>query len=271
MRVVHEVGDLPGAGCVLVPTMGALHEGHLSLVRLARARSHQPIVVSVFVNPTQFNDPKDLARYPRDLAGDAALCERAGADVVFAPAVATVYPPDEPVAVPPLPPVATEPRLEDAGRPGHFAGVCQVVARLCDLCRPAAMVFGEKDWQQLQVARALMRAQDRTTEIWPGPTVREADGLAMSSRNVLLTPEARRDAGALWRALAAADQEAESEAAEVAMRRVLEGVGAEVSYAAVRDPETLMPIGPGGPGRALVSAIVGGVRLLDNGPWRAGG
>jgi pantoate--beta-alanine ligase len=267
MRIVDEAGGLPGAGCVLVPTMGALHEGHLSLIRLARARSDAPVVVSVFVNPTQFNDPGDLARYPRDLGRDAALCASAGADVVFAPAVETVYPPGAQVPVPPLPAVATEPGLEDMGRPGHFAGVCQVVSRLCDLCRPRAMVFGEKDWQQLQVARALMRQQRREVEVWAGAIVREADGLAMSSRNVHLSAGARRDALALSRSIAAAGAEREVGAAEAAMRRELEAAGAEISYAAVRDAETLLAVREGRAARAVVSAVVGGVRLLDNGPW----
>jgi len=272
MRVVHEVRQLPEPGCVLVPTMGALHEGHLSLVRLARECSTRPIVVTVFVNPTQFNDPEDLRKYPRHIERDADLCASAGADFVFAPPVETVYPPDQPVPVPPLPPVATEPRLEDAGRPGHFEGVCQVVSRLFDLCRPASAVFGEKDWQQLQVVRALVRSQKSPIEIWAGPIVREPDGLARSSRNELLSIAARANATALFRALKVASESRDPDAAEAAMRRTIEAARAEVAYAAVRDAQTLMPISDSArPARALVSAIVGGVRLLDNAPWGAAG
>jgi pantoate--beta-alanine ligase len=269
MRVVHSVSDLPEAGCVLVPTMGALHDGHLSLVRLARARSEQPVVVSVFVNPKQFNDPADLNRYPRELDLDAERCACAGADLVFAPEVATVYPPNDSVPMPTMPGVATEPGLEDAGRPGHFSGVVQVLTRLFDLCQPLAAVFGEKDWQQLQVACALCEMQRRETEIWAGPTVREADGLAMSSRNTHLGPKARQDALALSRALDAGCAASTVAEAERVMEQVLESVGADIQYAAVRDAETLMPLDEhmDRPARALVCAVVGGVRLLDNRVW----
>lgn len=272
MRVVHELEQLPEPGCVLVPTMGALHEGHLSLVRLAREHTRRPVVVSIFVNPTQFNDPEDLRRYPRDLERDARLCASAGADFVFAPTVETVYPAAPPVPVPPLPTVATEPKLEDAGRPGHFQGVCQVVSRLFDLCRPAAAVFGAKDWQQLQVVRAMIALQGRDIEIIEGDIVREPDGLAMSSRNKHLAGRARKDAIVLRRALDVASQSQDVAHAEQAMRETIESVGAQVAYAVVRDAHTLMPIhDPAAPARALVSAIVGGVRLLDNAPWGAHG
>jgi pantoate--beta-alanine ligase len=143
-------------GSGFVPTMGALHEGHAELIRRAATIARERGLaagcsVSIFVNPTQFDDKKDFDRYPQTLAADLALCEAAGAACVYAPRVLDIYPPDAPIPVPALPGVATSPQLEDAFRPGHFAGVCQVVARLFDLVRPAIAVFGEKDWQQLQV------------------------------------------------------------------------------------------------------------------------
>lgn len=268
MRVIVDPGQIVSGG-VLVPTMGALHEGHLSLIELARSRKCGVVVVSVFVNPTQFNERADFDRYPRDLDRDVAMAERAGADVVFAPGVETMYPPAAVVPVPDLPGVATRPGLEDAGRPGHFAGVCQVVSRLFDLCRPREAVFGEKDWQQLQVVRAMVAAQHRPIGIIPGPIIREPDGLAMSSRNVLLSPDARRTAIALRRSLDAAQASGSPVEAEAAMRAALDLPGVQIQYAAVRDAETLessrqhqTP-----PGRALVCARVGGVRLLDNDAW----
>lgn len=265
MRVVTESADLPSGS--LVPTMGALHEGHLSLVRQAR-RHADPVVVTVFVNPTQFNDPADLERYPRTLEQDVELAASAGADVVFAPAVETVYPPDEPVPVPPLPSVATEPGLEDAQRPGHFAGVCQVVARLFDLASPRRAVFGEKDYQQLLVVRAMVEAE---AERWPGleieggPTVREPDGLAMSSRNVRLSAQDRRRALGISKSLQAAYAAQHPETAESIMADVLAAHDLEVEYAVVRDAEYLQPVdGFEEPTRALIAARVGEVRLIDN-------
>lgn len=268
MRVLTRAAQLGGGG-VLVPTMGALHQGHLSLIRLARHTSPGPVVVSVFVNPTQFNERADFERYPRNLDRDVALAESAGADIVFAPQPDEVYPPDQAVSVPPLPGVATRPGLEDAGRPGHFAGVCQVVSRLFDLCRPTHAIFGEKDWQQLQVVRAMVAAQARDVTIVPHPVVREFDGLAMSSRNVLLSTEARRTALVLRHALIEAAQAATPAAGEDTMRRVLGHPGVEIQYAVIRDAETLETCSPAHAARALVCARVGGVRLLDNDAWPA--
>lgn len=268
MRVATRAADLVGGG-VLVPTMGALHEGHLALIRLGRACAPGPVVVSVFVNPTQFNEKSDFERYPRDLDRDVALAASAGADIVFAPGVDEVYPPASQIPVPALPGVATRPALEDAGRPGHFAGVCQVVSRLFDLCRPTHAVFGEKDWQQLRVVRAMVAAQADRVEIVPHPIVREPDGLAMSSRNVLLSPDARRTAIVLRRALLEAAEAGTPESGEATMHRVLgsPGAGVEIQYAVIRDAETLEHWSPERPGRALVCARVGGVRLLDNEAW----
>ncbi len=270
MRIELTADKLNAAGCALIPTMGALHEGHLSLVRLARARTDRPVVATVFVNPTQFNDPADLERYPRDLERDAVLCAEAGADIVFAPAVETVYPPDQPRQPVTIPPVAHLPQLEDAGRPGHFEGVCQVVSRLFDLCQPVAAVFGEKDWQQLQTVRAMVTLQHRPIDIWAGPIVRESDGLAMSSRNTHLDDKHRLDARALYRALNASTNAPDPSSAEALMHAELEAINADIQYAAVRDAETLMPLveHTDRPARALVCAFVGGVRLLDNAPWQ---
>ena len=277
MQVITDPAALgPYFGGVFVPTMGALHAGHARLVQCARdlpARRDAPVVVSVFVNPTQFNDPADLARYPRTLQADVEVCRSAGAEVVFAPAVSDVYPQGSTSPPGDLPAVATEPKLEDAHRPGHFAGVCQVVRRLFELVRPRAAVFGEKDWQQLQVIRAMTAQERLSVEIVPVPTVREPDGLAMSSRNVFLTPDARARAGAISRALCEANAATSGAGAEARMRELLIAAGLEVEYAVVRDSQTLMPLPVNARnGRALIAARVragaGTVRLIDNAEWR---
>lgn len=274
MRVTDVAESFADRPHVLVPTMGALHEGHLSLIRrgaqISRERGLAGVAVSVFVNPTQFNDPADYERYPRTLESDAAKAASAGAAVVWAPAVGEVYPEGLEVAVGALPAVATEPGLEDRHRPGHFAGVVQVVRRLFELARPAAAVFGEKDWQQLQVIRAMVAGEGLGVKIAAGETVREADGLAMSSRNVFLSAEERAAAGAVPRALAAARGETDPVRAEGAMLRVLTGAGLSVDYAVVRDAATLMalPVGwSGGAARAILTVRAGATRLLDNAPW----
>ncbi len=278
MQVVQRAEQLAPAASqrVLVPTMGALHAGHLSLVRKATEAAGEEgvVVVSVFVNPTQFNDPADLERYPRTLEADVEALREVGADVVFAPPVEEVYP-DGPLTEVPLPPVATEPKLEDAHRPGHFAGVCQVVARLFELVRPAKAVFGEKDWQQLRVVEAMSERDGLGVEIVAGPTVRERDGLAMSSRNTHLSSEGRRRAPALFAALREASLAklagAGPDEAEGAMRRVLGEAGVEIDYAAVRDARTLVRDAStdwrGSPMRSILAGRIDGVRLLDNAPW----
>lgn len=251
--------------------MGALHDGHLALVRTARAeagrRGGVPVVVTVFVNPTQFNDPKDLERYPRTLDADAAGCERAGANVVFAPGVNEVYPPGSVVPTPALPAVAAGPGLEDAHRPGHFAGVCQVVERLFELTRPSAAIFGEKDWQQLKVIEAMAGVLRPGLSIIAHATAREADGLAMSSRNVFLKPDERPRAAAVSRALREAATQATPAEAEGRMRTVLESAGLGVEYAVVRDAQTLLMPQSGRPARSLIAARLGTVRLIDNAAW----
>ncbi len=269
-----------GAGPVIVPTMGALHAGHARLVargaRLARERGiRSGCIAWVFVNPTQFNDRADLERYPRTLDEDVLLCEAHGAAGVYAPDASQVYPPGLTIAVPNLPPVATEPALEDAFRPGHFAGVCQVVKRFFELMRPSAAVFGEKDWQQLQVIRAMTHQERLDVEIVPAPTVREADGLAMSSRNRFLGAADREASATLSKALALASSEPTAEAAETRMSATLVEAGVRVEYAVVRHAETLRPLMPGTrvgsvPARLLVAARVGSVRLIDNCDWESG-
>lgn len=269
-----------GAGsCVFVPTMGALHAGHAALVaqgvrEAAARRLLAGCVVSVFVNPTQFNEKADYDRYPRDVDKDAGLCARAGAAVVFAPAAEEVYPPGVDIPIPELPEVARGPGLEDAFRPGHFAGVCQVVARLFELVRPRAAVFGEKDWQQLQVVRAMAARAGVArgapgVEILAGETVREGEGLAMSSRNAFLTGEDRARALAISRALRVGGRGPTPARAEADMREELARAGVEPEYAVVRDAETLRAPRPGRAARALIAARVGKVRLIDNAPWPA--
>jgi pantoate--beta-alanine ligase len=291
VRTERELSDLHG--CVLVPTMGGLHEGHASLVRAAReladrwaARSpdavRPKVVASVFVNPTQFNVRTDFERYPRSLDADAALCASAGADAVFAPDEQLVYPPDAPPVVPHLPDAAVNKGLEDAHRPRHFEGVCQVVRRLFELCRPVEAIFGEKDWQQLQVVRAMVEADHdaaiRGVTIAQGATVREPDGLAMSSRNRFLSKDAREKAAAISQALCDASGAGTLGMAETLMRYRLESVGATIDYAEVRHAQSLVRLARDLhadhltiPARALIAARFGEgdseVRLLDNAPW----
>lgn len=275
MKTVHSIEDRSGIeGGSLVPTMGALHAGHLALIRRARALG-RPVVVSIFVNPAQFAEDEDVERYPRRLEADREAAAGAGADVVFAPDVETVYPRGAVVRAPPLPAVATEPRLEDACRPGHFAGVCQVVGRLFDLIRPRWAVFGEKDYQQLLVVQAMVEAEG---ERWPGleidahATLRERDGLAESSRNASLDLEQRARAVGLFQALEAARAAPGPGAATDLMVTTLEAHGLSIDYAVVRDAATLMPIDdPRRPSRALIAAHTGGVRLIDNMPLPSSG
>lgn len=270
MRVLTGVSP-DTAGCVLVPTMGALHAGHAALIeRAVRAASalDAAVVVTIFVNPTQFNDAADLGRYPRTLDADLAMCERLGASAAYVPAHDEVYPPNADVPVGDLPPVATEPGLEDAHRPGHFAGVCQVVRRLFALTRPSAAVFGEKDWQQLQVVRAMVEHESLGVDIVAEPTARDADGLALSSRNVHLSPDERERALGISKALRAAGTEPSWGQAERTLRLILDAHAITPDYAAVRDARTLVPpTAETREHRMLVAAPVGRVRLLDNAPY----
>lgn len=251
-----------------VPTMGALHEGHLSLVRLARERAER-VVVSIFVNPTQFGPNEDFATYPRDEARDAELLAAIGCDLLYAPGVAEMYPPGFATTVT----VAgvSEP-LDGAARPGHFAGVATVVAKLLLQCGPEVAVFGEKDYQQLQVIQRLVRDLDIPTTILGGPTARAEDGLALSSRNAYLSREERRIAAELNRALAAASEalRAGGQVAEVereVVERLVRAGFNPVEYVEVRGADDLARLGPGpvqGPARVLAAARLGRTRLIDN-------
>lgn len=256
--------------------MGALHGGHASLIEAAVRRAKiegVPSAVSIFVNPTQFNDPADFERYPDRLDDDLAMCKATGVDIVFHPSVEVVYPSDEDVTSNVIiPDIASMPGLEDKHRPGHFAGVCQVVSRLFDLCAPSAAVFGEKDWQQLQCIRTMSKLQGHDLQIIPAQTVRETSGLAMSSRNLNLSQEARTQAIAISQALFASSSVETPELAESLMHQILRDGEIEPEYAVVRPSETLMPFGDPSrrvhvPCRALIAAKVGEVRLIDNAPW----
>lgn len=268
-RFLREVLE-PHPRPVFVPTMGALHAGHEALIHRAKeiAGGTRPVVVSVFVNPTQFNEPSDFERYPRVVHDDAMVCEREGVSVFFTPESKEVYPDGvRGVREDALPEVARLPKLEDAARPGHFAGVYAVVRRLFEMVEPSAAVFGEKDWQQLQVVRALVAREEMNVEVVGVETVREDDGLAMSSRNTHLTLEERGFASAVPRALMLAGEASEPASAERAASEAIEAFGLEVEYAAVRDAETLLtPVG-GRPARVLVAARAGETRLIDNAPW----
>lgn len=252
----------------LVPTMGAYHDGHLALMREARLEHHQ-VVVSLFVNPTQFNDPDDLARYPRDVAGDMERAEAAGCDILFLPEVEEIYPAGFDTQV--VPGRVAEP-FEGAHRPGHFTGVATVVTKLFNIVRPDAAYFGIKDYQQTLVVRRLTADLDLDVEIVALPTVREPDGLAMSSRNQRLTPAARARAANLYRVLCACRDQllALAPGAPVAPvlaegSTALERAGLTVEYLAAAHPETLEPVETAAATMVLVAAVVcDGVRLIDN-------
>jgi pantoate--beta-alanine ligase len=251
----------------LVPTMGSLHEGHLSLVRAARAECDE-VVVSLFVNPAQFNDADDLAAYPRDEARDAVLASEAGADLLFAPGPDEVYPPGFATEV--RVSGALTSRLEGEHRGvAHFHGVTTVVTKLLNMAQPDVAFFGQKDAQQALVIRRLVRDLDIPVRIEVLPTVREDDGLALSSRNVRLAPADRERAVALSRALRAAETEAVAapSAARVAAaaRAAMDDLGVEPEYLALVDPETLEPVEAlEGDVLVAVAARVGDVRLIDN-------
>ncbi|WP_435006750.1 pantoate--beta-alanine ligase [Tundrisphaera lichenicola] len=261
-----------GRSIGLVPTMGALHDGHLRLVEQARSHSDF-VVVSSFVNPTQFGPNEDFRSYPRTPEADADLCARGGADLIFAPEVGEMYPvgPSSTTVD-----VSTLSRLlEGASRPGHFAGVATVVLKLFQIAIPDQAYFGTKDYQQLLVIRKMVDDLNVPVEIVPVQTVREPDGLAMSSRNRYLDVEQRRAAVILWISLkqaAKAVQEGERDAERI--RQILrESVGSEplarLDYAEVADSETLEParaVGPGSRTVALLAVRVGPARLIDNAP-----
>ncbi|MFN3166445.1 MAG: pantoate--beta-alanine ligase [Phycisphaeraceae bacterium] len=252
----------------LVPTMGALHAGHLALVDAAK-RLADDVWVSIFVNPAQFGPTEDLARYPRPIEDDLAACEQAGVTAVFNPEPDTVYPPGVAPSSIDVPSLTAE--FEGAHRPGHFAGVCRVVLKLFNLCQPTFACFGQKDYQQLRVIEAMVADLNLPIAIQRVPTVREADGLALSSRNRYLGDEQRSHAVGLYKALQLArqmiedDGETDPAAIERAMVHTLQAHHFEPDYAVVRHADTLSPIDLVRPPIvALVAGRLGGVRLLDN-------
>jgi len=257
-----------GKRLALVPTMGFLHEGHLSLIREGKQRA-DVVATTIFVNPTQFGPTEDLSRYPRDLKGDLQKCEGAGAAVVFTPEPQELYPPGYQTTVE----VAKVSQgLCGEKRPGHFKGVATVVTKLLALFRPHLALFGEKDYQQLQVIRALSADLNLGVEIVGMPTVREPDGLALSSRNTYLSADERRQALALSRGLKAAQQLAKAgeRDATVLIERIrsfLRDAKIREDYVAIVNAQTLQPLQklePGVTARALVAAFVGATRLIDN-------
>jgi pantoate--beta-alanine ligase len=256
-----------GKSIALVPTMGALHAGHLSLVTLAKSKADR-VVVSIFVNPIQFGPREDFSTYPRDEAGDIEKLRAAGADLVFAPNTAEMYPAgfSTKVSIGDL----TE-DLCGANRPNHFDGVATVVTKLLLQCAPDMAIFGEKDYQQLLVIKHLVRDLNVPVEILGREIVREKDGLALSSRNAYLSPAERKTAPLLHQTIAevaAALARGEgADAACVAGRFKLEAAGFRVDYIAVRDPDTLKPLsGPVKHARVLAAAYLGKTRLIDNVP-----
>ena len=251
----------------LVPTMGALHEGHLSLVRRAREEC-ATVAMSIFVNPTQFGPQEDFSRYPRPLERDLALAEQAGVDLAFVPSVEEMYPEGYATHVEVGGPARS---WDGERRPGHFRGVATVVTKLFTSTTPQRAYFGEKDYQQLRVVQRLVRDLNLPVEAVGCPIVREPDGLALSSRNVYLTPEERPYAVALHRALQTGQRrvragERDAETVRAAMEAVLADTpGVTVDYVAVVDGQSLEPlqtIRP--PARALIAARLGSVRLIDN-------
>ncbi|RKH06570.1 pantoate--beta-alanine ligase [Corallococcus sp. CA053C] len=257
-----------GRRLALVPTMGFLHEGHVSLMREGGRRA-DVVAASIFVNPTQFGPREDLARYPRDFEGDLGRCASAGVEAVFAPEPAVMYPPGYQTYVD-----VTDVSQGLCGerRPGHFRGVATIVTQLLALFRPAVALFGEKDYQQLQVIRALNRDLHLGADIVGMPTVREADGLAMSSRNAYLSADERQRALSLSKGLRAAQALLASGTRDTgalveAVRRELQAADLREDYVEVRDAErltSLATVAPGQTARVLVAAFCGATRLIDN-------
>ena len=250
---------------VLVPTMGALHDGHAALIDAARSRAGRggTVIVSIFVNPTQFAPHEDLAKYPRPFDADLSLCTAHQADAVFAPSVPEMYPPGDSTFVEET---VLSRGLCGARRPGHFRGVCTVVAKLFHLTRPDAAIFGEKDFQQLAVIRRMTRDLFPGLEIIGHPTVRETDGLAMSSRNRYLAAEERRRATSFPAALRTAAEEASPrEVVATATALITQGTGAAPEYVEVVDAETLEPLEALDRPAVLAAAVkIGETRLIDN-------
>lgn len=267
-RTVAELSESTGRDrrIALVPTMGALHRGHTSLFDEARRRA-DVVVASIFVNPLQFGDAADLAAYPSTLDADLDLCRRHGVDVVYCPDASTMYPPGfaTTVHIGGITDV-----LEGRSRPGHFDGVSTVVTKLLNACRPHLAVFGQKDFQQVAVIRRLVTDLDLAVEVLVAPTVRDSDGLALSSRNIRLEDAARREAAGLWRGLTRARAafgagERDAEALCALVRDECRSPLIDFDYVAAVDDESLRPADPCDARTViLLAATVGGVRLIDN-------
>jgi pantoate--beta-alanine ligase len=264
---VRAIRRLLSGSSGFVPTMGALHEGHLSLVQAAR-RENDTVFVSIFVNPTQFGPNEDLSAYPRDMDRDLSLLRVEGVDYVFTPSVEEIYPAgfETSVCVGSI----AEP-LEGAHRPGHFRGVATVVLKLLNIVQPNRAYFGRKDAQQLAVIRKTVKDLDLAVEIVPGPTIREPDGLALSSRNVYLSPTERGAATVLWQALSLATEiwmrgARDAEQIRSRMRELIEGEElARIDYISVADPETLQELDRiHGPALVSLAVHIGRTRLIDN-------
>jgi pantoate--beta-alanine ligase len=267
MQVAAEGFRRKGLSVGLVPTMGYFHEGHLSLMRRARADCDR-VVVSLFVNPTQFGPGEDLDRYPRDFDRDRGLAEAEGVDMIFAPTSEDMYPEGYATYVEV---VRLTEGLCGARRPGHFRGVATVVAKLFNVCRPGVAYFGQKDYQQAQVIKRMAADLDFGIDVKVLPIVREADGLAMSSRNKYLSPDERRQATCLVRALARAQEligagETKSDKFKKEMTAIISAEpSARLDYAEVIDPEELTPVTTVGKGAvAAVAAYINQTRLIDN-------
>lgn len=272
MEIVHTIADLrerrPALGrLALVPTMGALHAGHLSLIAAAKARAPK-VAVSIFVNPTQFGPREDYSRYPRPILSDLEKCKAAGVDLVFHPDEAEMYPASAAELVVDVPQLSGV--LEGKHRPGHFRGVCQVVAKLFNIIEPDVACFGQKDFQQLRVLGAMAAALNWPVEIVGCPTLRDPDGLAMSSRNMYLSPAERQKALSIPKALAAAQELASSGVKQASrlittMQHLLLAQHLSIDYVAAVDPLTLRPVEVmSGPTVLAVAARVGATRLIDN-------
>ncbi len=272
MRVLRTVAEVraerAGRGrLAFVPTMGALHAGHLSLVAAAKARA-PAVAVSIFVNPTQFGPREDFSKYPRPLEADLALCESAGVDWVFHPSEREMYPAGSPEVSIDLPTLDNV--LEGKHRQGHFRGVCQVVAKLFHIVEPTVACFGQKDFQQLRLLSAMAEALNWPVEVVACPTLRDPDGLAMSSRNQYLSPAERQRALAISRSLLAAKQAAadgvtQASRLTTAVQHALLAQQLNIDYVAAVDPATLKPVeSMTGPVVLAVAARVGNTRLIDN-------
>lgn len=278
MQVFHKIVELQnklfeerrhGKSIGIVPTMGALHEGHASLVKRC-VEDNDVTVVSVFVNPTQFNDPKDLSSYPRDIDADCKLLESVEADYVFAPSIEEMYPTPDTRHFE-FPPITTV--MEGAHRPGHFNGVCQVVSRLFYIVRPDRAYFGEKDWQQIAVVKAMVKFLGLNVKIVECPIVRDVDGLAKSSRNALLSSDERKVAPNIFKALKDSIEYAAthgvSDTHDYVVSRINSVDGLEVEYFEIVDGNTLQPVSRWEDSEYIVGCITvycgaRPVRLIDH-------